>query len=361
MANLGVNYSNATNISVNDQSNPGVSFVHDRLIKLVAVEGPLALLIFLLFLYLSIRLRKRAWNTTSKRFSRFFQIFFLLLYFVSFIFTIFCLCTEDEVCSCPIGSFLPRVLFFVSTDFCISVSVAALLLQVTFPWVPERMKRYLRSSVVKSSKRIFEVMALLLIVAYNIFWLITLILRVSHRISCEHSLNFKVLCYISLSITSITVSFNAFSIIILSIAFCAAKRSPTFTKKHLIKFLSLTAVITFDCSVSIILFFIHILHKLDVVELKNSTLFNSLLGVNIVSIFIFLLVTTVLNYERDVWCCCCACLFSRSKGSSETPPLLNATNEQNTNPASIRRNDPSFTKYSPVEMSDCKSTTATDM
>ena len=335
--------------------------------RLIFVEfgGVLALLVLCLFLYLTVRLGKRAWNTTSKRFSRFFEIFLFVLYIIHFSFGIFCIIkSKAEICSCPIGSFLPEALF-VSTVYFMSISATALLFQVAFPWLPERSKKHLQSCVTTRFKVFFEVIALLLITTYNIFWLVTFMsFGIANKVICDHVL-YKVLCFYSLSITVMMLILNIFSAFCLLIFFCLVKQLATYTKRLLLKLLSLSAIIIFNILISIVLLIVNLLYRVDphYLHINGSIIFFLQLYVNFVSVVVFLTVTTLLTHSQVVWCCCCSsrlCLFKRSDANNNMrTPLIHHDSElgQATNPLSVPRNDPSGTTatvYHP-EMTDCRS------
>ena len=349
-----------------DNTKPAVLFSYGRLIWVVEFDGLLALLVLCLFLYLTVRLGKRAWNTTSKRFSRFFEIFLFVLTIISFSFGIFCIIkNKAEMCSCPIGSFLPEALF-VSPVYFMSISATALLFQVAFPWLPERSKKHLQSCVATRFKVFLEVIALLLITTYNIFWLVALMsFGIANKVICDHVL-YKVLCFYSLSITVMMLILNIFSAFCLLIFFCLVKQLATYTKRLLLKLLSLSAIIIFNILISIVLLIVNLLHRVDphYLHINDAIILFPQLYVNFVSVLVFLTVTTLLTHPQVVWCCCCSsrlCLFRRSDANNNNmrTPLIHHDSElgQATNPLSVPRNDPSGTTatvYHP-EMTDCRS------
>ena len=130
----------------------------------LVVNGLLALPLFLFSVYLTVRLRKRAWNTTSKRFTRFLEIFFLLHYFLV---VIFCLKFGGRLhYYCFTIGFLAFI--SVGTNYCIAVSAAALLFQITFPWLSERKKWCLKTNPATWCKVAMEVMGVMLLILYSI-------------------------------------------------------------------------------------------------------------------------------------------------------------------------------------------------
>ena len=131
----------------------------------LVVNGLLALPLFLFSVYLTVRLRKRAWNTTSKRFTRFLEIFFLLHYFLV---VIFCLKFGRRLhYYCFTIGFLA---FFLLV---IAVSAAALLFQITFPWLSERKKWCLNTNAATWCKVAMEVMGVMLLILFSVLLSLT--------------------------------------------------------------------------------------------------------------------------------------------------------------------------------------------
>ena len=127
------------------------------LLQFVLIAGVPTLLIILSSLYLSARLRERAWNSASKRFTRQLEIFFVSLYFVSF-----------SYCCNTVGmGLLLLIVLFLCTNFYMTSAATALLLQTIFPWLSERRQVMFRSKTAKSCKVVLEIMALLMILFYN--------------------------------------------------------------------------------------------------------------------------------------------------------------------------------------------------
>ena len=112
------------------------------------ISSVTAILLFLFSVYLSGRLGKRAWNTTSKRFSRVLEIVNVLPYLLppKIVFG-----EMGYSGSCVFLSPIVYLLYLVST-FCITISATALMLQVMFPWLSERKKRWLQSNAVTKCK-----------------------------------------------------------------------------------------------------------------------------------------------------------------------------------------------------------------
>ena len=128
-----------------------------------------AVLLVFFSVYLSVRLGKKAWNTISKRFSRVLEIVVVLSYFISLFFTLACVLYGGQGCIMFFGS--SYVYSLVITNFCIAISATALMLQVMFPWLSERKKRWLQSNAIIKCKLILEFLAVITIIGYNIFWI----------------------------------------------------------------------------------------------------------------------------------------------------------------------------------------------
>ena len=95
------------------------------LLQLVLVAAFPTSLILIFSLYISFRLRRLAWNSTSKRFNRLPEICFLLFYSLSLTFW---------ACRSSVEMGLVLIIVLVlSINFCMTVSAAALLLQTSLP------------------------------------------------------------------------------------------------------------------------------------------------------------------------------------------------------------------------------------
>ena len=306
-----------------------------------------AILLFLFSVYLSVRLRKRAWNTTSKRFSRVLEIVSVLSYLLQL--TIVC-GEMDFSGNCVFSSFVYLIYFPAVSTFCIAISATALMLQVMFPWLPEGKKRFLQSNAVTKCKLILEIAAVIMIVVYNICWI-------------TFSLPFDFILYIIfiavallllLSLTSFMI--QIFSIISLLLFGWKTARLRTSTKILQIKLFLLATIVVLD-SIIFTASFIVITITCNLLISENCTslspVFSSL--ANFVCIFLFVTIVTVLTYPREVWCCC----YRRPANPNvRTPLLINTAEGQETNPVSVwdHRNDPSTTAtVYPPEMTDCRS------
>ena len=310
----------------------------------VGISFVTAILLFLFSVYLSVRLGKRAWNTTSKRFSRVLEIVIVLSYFLPL--TI--VCGEMGYSGNCVFSVVYLIYFpVVNANFCITISATALMLQVMFPWLSEGKKRCLQSNAVTKCKLILEIITLLMIVVYNIFWLSFPFIDFIFYII------FSALLYF-FGLTSFIL--QIFSIICLLLFGCKTARLRTSTKILRIKLFLLATIVVLD-SIIFTASFIAIFTTCNLSISGNCTslspVFNSI--ANFVCIFVFVTIVTALTYPREVWCC----YYKRSANTNVRIPLLiNTTQGQETNPVSVwdHRNDPSTTAtVHPPEMTDCRS------
>ena len=334
----------------------------------LVVNGLLALPLFLFSVYLTVRLRKRAWNTTSKRFTRFLEIFLLLHYFLV---VIFCLKFGGRLhYYCFTIGFLAFI--SVGTNYCIAVSAAALLFQITFPWLSERKKWCLKTNAATWCKVAMEVMGVMLLILYSIISWIGILIY-CFWFSKGH-ITENLFPSVSIVIVFISSVFDVFCVLCL---LYLLKEVVRYRRKHktntktelrgnhkktmLLKtgnhktntktILLLSAIILLDSLVSVAAFAILLL---TFVSFKNIIAFYPITVINLLCIIVFIIVTTLLTYERDICCCC-----YKTQSNEGTQPLINATEGQQTSPVSVwdHGNDPSGTTatvYHP-EMTDCRS------
>ena len=95
----------------------------------VKIGAAPTLLILVLSVYLTVRLRKKAWNTTSKRFSRYLEIGLVVSYLIELVLNIFCgLKVEKSCIAADINSFTYVTSSLVVANFCTAVLTTALIL-----------------------------------------------------------------------------------------------------------------------------------------------------------------------------------------------------------------------------------------
>ena len=197
-------------------------------------------------MYLSVRLRKKAWNTTSKRFSRVLEIVNVLPYLLppTIVF--------GEIGYSGSRVFLSPIvylLYLVST-FCITISATALMLQVMFPWLSEKNKRCLQSNAVTKCKLILEITTVIMIVVYNICWII---LNFPFDFIDFIPYIFSALLYF-FGLTSFIL--QIFSIICMLLFGCKTARLRTSTKILRIKLFLLATIVVLDSIISAAFFIV---------------------------------------------------------------------------------------------------------
>ena len=162
-----------------DDSSAAVAFFEDPLYQFITIDAAPVSLILLFSLFLSLRLRKKAWDSPSKRFSRELEICFVLLYFV-------CLGIWKRGGADGTG-FILLIVLFLCVNFLMIVSATALMIQILFPWLPEAWKLRLQSKSATRSKVVLEILVLAIIIFYNICWILLAALFI------ESSVGFDVL------------------------------------------------------------------------------------------------------------------------------------------------------------------------
>ena len=298
------------------------------------INSVTVILLFLFSVYLSVRLRKRAWNTTSKRFSRILEIVSVLPYLLPL--TIVCGFSG----SCVFSSLIGYLIYFpVVSNFCITISATALMVQVMFPWLPEGKKRCLQSNAVTKCKLILEITAVIMIVICLFF-------------DFNDYISFAILYFFGLT----SFILQIFSIICLLLFGCKTVRLRTITKILRIKLFLLATIVVLDSIIftaSYIVIFTTCNTSMSGKCASISPIFSSI--ANFVCILVFVTIVTALTYPREVWCCC----YRRPANTNiRIPLLINTTQGQQTNPVSVwdHRNDPSTTATNyPPEMTDCRS------
>ena len=306
------------------------------LLQLVLVAAFPTSLILIFSLYVSFRLRRLAWNSTSKRFNRLLEICFVSLYSLSFTFW---------TCCSAVGMGLVLIIVLVlSTNFCMTVSATALLLQTISPWLSDREQQRCRSPAAKRCKSILEVLALVVILVYNVTWVLLSYSFASTSISTDYLFIPISLYYIwSLLILIICFILQVFNVIcLLLFVYLAIQKKRQIFRLKLFTFVT---IIVIDSLLSITLFCV----LLSACFYYNVGFFPVLVA-NILSVFVFVTSVSAMTYSTDAWHCC-----SHSQGRSGAPnsrtPLLYSQRQ-----GEDRRHTSSLTtSFNPLEMSDCKS------
>ena len=312
------------------------AFFEDPLYQFVTIDAAPVVLVFLFLLFQSFRLRKRAWDTPSKRFSRGLEICFVLQY------TIICLGIWKRGGADGTG-FVLLIVFFLSINFFMSAAATALTLQVIFPWLPESLKPRLQSKSATRSKVILEILALVMMISYNMSGIL---LAMLFEASVEFSvLKFFILMYYSLSILIVLLAiiFNVFCI------FCVFMVVLKNHKKSQVKLFLSIAMVVIDCSVSITTFLVLFMTCFA----HNAC--NGLLISNILCVSLFVILVSLLTFSRDLWWCNCRQSNSAPAAPNAATPLIRdrEAEEQRTGLLTGSNSGSSTTSYNPLEMSDC--------
>ena len=316
----------------------------------VAIGAAPTLLILVFSVYLTVRLRKKAWNTTSKIFSRFLEINLVVSYLLALVLKILCGLKVEK--SCP-AAYLNAATYVISsvviTNFCIAVSTTALMLQVMFPWFSERTKRCLESNSAVKCKLTLEILGAIMIVLYNICWMVFDFLDGKY-------ISIVLISSLSYTIALVSLFLQVFSIACLFL-FVRVMRLRTRTNHLQLKLFLLGAIAVLGSVFSTTLFIGVSIYLSVLTCIPGKYCVLIILITYFVSIYVYVTVVTALSYPRETWCCC----KRRSLNSNIRTPLLvnNATEGQETHPASVwdHRNDPSGTTatHYRAEMTDCRS------
>ena len=265
-------------------------------ILLAGIEVVFSLFCLFMVIYISIRLKKKAWDSPAKRFGHLFNVYFALTIFsyastnfsIAFNFTSFWICYS----SFP----LFHVSFLYYTAVC-----AALLLQIVIPFLPEKLKLCTRKTRCVTFSEIASHLLIFLLL-----------------LSCYVPLYYNTdVGYIIIEISGIILAlFLLFSfVLILALAFLI--RFFNNYKKPL-KYMITEIFLLLNCIALII-------------TLATATYWFafSFLFIQMVLFFMLSILIASLDHPLDIWCC--KCHFRNS------PQLLpvNDTEGQQTNPISV--------------------------
>ena len=191
------------------------------------IEAAPALVMFLFLVYLSIRLRKKAWNTASKRFTRSFEIFYIIFYLIILILSRL---LNEEKFSTNMDPFLSSVYIFPTiliscTNFYISLAAAGFLFHVVFPFLPESLTTCFESWKAKAIGMCLEIVVPISAILY-----VSLNIVTAYRLTtpAEENLSFKVsvIFWGSTSLILFVSSvLNVMSIVCLIVFICMLARS----------------------------------------------------------------------------------------------------------------------------------------
>ena len=320
------------------------------------IEAGPTLLIFSFFVYLSLRMRKKAWNTASKRFTRSFETSYLFLSLIALISHIL-IVKDANFNTYFFVSFIFPIIFISCTTFYSSVTAAALLFHTVFPLLPEEQIRSLESRKAKGIGILLEVIVPISAILYVILNIVTAFRFTTEEEDADDDIPFKIYAII-LGSTSVMlfISFvlNISSIVCLIVFICILARSNV-NNNILLKFIPFFGLILASTLVSFALIVILIA--------CSAQLEGPVVIVNALLSCILVIAINTLTFSRDVIWCCCKCCWRRrmqaNPNGDRAPLLVNSMEGLQTNPISVwdHRNDPSGTTatvYHP-EMTDCRS------
>ena len=294
--------------------------------------------LFCLFMviYLSIRLKKRAWDSPAKRFSNILNVF-ISLTFLAFVIYNVCIVSRRDLVILIVFIFttstsLSHLSFLYLTTICVS-----LLLQILSPFLHEKVKQFIH----KTRCAIFtEVVCHMLLPA--IF--IVLTTYTTADVIENSSLNIELGIFLIL----IVLFFPSLLIFAFGVVLMKFFRNQNIALSIIYMIIKLIFIlliyITFNIASIII-----------AINLEFIDLWLLIICFNVMMVLYFILSIIVVSLNYPIWCCKCCC-----RRSPDRTPLLpvNDTEGQQTNPASVldHRNVPSSTAANfPYEMSDCRS------
>ena len=307
----------------------------DVLPKEVLISYAVLNFLFYLFIviYLSIRLKKKAWDSPAKRFANFFNVCLALVALCTAV--IFIGVHSDIVLFSSFFLVLVNSLYFIAMYVVLS-------LQIVAPFLPERLKLYARKThCVKFTEIASHVLFLLLAIPYSVFHL--------HYYKLDF-LNYTLYVENGIFLIAFILSY---SFLLLAFAFLRKFFKYHNKKKKSVKHMIIKLLfflIIFSILYAIIFVFI--------IHFKQTSHCVSFLSVILQFVFYFILsiLAVSLNHPLDIWCC--KRCFRKSPPSHAPLLPINDTDGQQTTPISVwdHRNVPSYTVTNlPYDMSDCRS------
>ena len=284
-------------------------------------------------IYLSLRLRKRAWDTPAKRFS---HILTILVFFICLIEATVTFWDPSVMYGYIVVALLQYIFRLIFLYF--TASLLTLLFQISVPFLPDCLKKHLPHN--SRFSNFTEVTIHVLVQIVSVLTLIPLFYQYNQDSGC---LNFSFIIYI-LMFSFCSSSFIVFLCLILF-------------GLLLIKFLRNHSI---NRGIKIMIFKLGFLFVIDLlitvyyplVMFREFSPLHYTFGFIVLYAILFVSVVT-LNYPLDTWCCKCF----RKSPLREPLLLVSNTERQQTNPDSVwdHRNVPSYTATNyPNEMSDCR-------
>ena len=327
------NSSNNSNNTDDPRADDGADDLpKEFLISYAVIHFLFSLFCLFMVIYLSIRLKKRAWDSPAKRFANFINVCFALL--------ALCIAVNFIGVHSDIVLFTFFLLFLANNLYFIAMYVA-LSLQIVALFLPEKLKLYAhKNHCVKFTEIASHVLFLFLIISYSVFHMNYYKFDVSNRI-----INGIVMGVIFI------IFHLSYSFLFLAFVFFIMK----FFKYHnkgmkymIIKLLFLLIVfITYTTIVVLVIHFDRLILHWSLLLVILHCLFYFILSISVVS----------LNHPLDIWWCKCHFRTSPPSDVSMVPVNIDTEGLQ-TNPISVwdHRNVLSYTVTNfPYEMSDCRS------
>ena len=314
------------------------------------IEAAPALVMFLFLVYLSIRLREKAWNTASKRFTRSYEIFYILQTILILPLLLNGGNFNTNICRPLIVVYIFQIILISCTNFYISLAAAGLLFHVVFPFLPGGLKTCFESRKAKAIGICLEIVVPISVVLYTM----SLNILIALTTPDEENLSFVIFWGSTSLILFVSFVLNVLSIVCLIVFICMLARSNV-NNSMLLKLLPFLGVILVASLVSFIVIF-----SVNYVQFEGPVF----VFVNSLFSCITVIAINALTFPRDVlWCCCKYCWRRRrvqlANLNVRTRLFDNATEGMETHPASVwdHRNDPSGTTVTHyhAEMTDCRS------
>ena len=289
-------------------------------------------------IYLSIRFKKKAWDSPAKRFSNILNVFITSTIFIVAIYN-FCIvpliisphCVASSIDLGPIfyiSISFPHISFLYLTAICVS-----LLLQIVSPFLHEKLKQCTH----KTHCTIFtEVVCHILI-----FIVLTTLLYGFAKFKYPFHIDPEIGIF-SMLFVLVFSSFLIFAFVVFLMKFFRNQNIALSIKYMIIKLIFILIIyITFN----IASIFISI-------EIDSFSFWSIVFYFNVEVLIYFIFSILVVSLNHPIWWCC--------RRSPDRAPLLpvNDTEGQQTNPISVwdHRNVPSYTVTNlPYDMSDCRS------
>ena len=318
-----------------NKSNSTDDLPKEFLIPYGVIEFFLSLFCLFMVMYLSIRLKKRAWDSPVKRFGHFFNVCVALSSLSSVTISF------NQYFNFLSQGLLIDILFvttfplFVACFLYFIAMYVALSLQVVTPFLPERLKVYAhKTHCVQFLEVTSHVLFLFLAIAFSVFFYYNLHILTFYAIICAG--------------TGIILIVLSYSILFFAFVFLMKVFKYHNNKKKGLKYMIIKLIFLLIICIALVITFV-----LAVADFSNFWLFL-LSIINLVLYFLLSISVVSLNHPLDTWCCKCC------RRSPDRAPLLpvNDTEGQQTNPVSVwdHRNVPSYTVTNlPYDMSDCRS------